>query len=130
MNAPAFSKKIILFESLGFGLVIVFLWLEEILDLPHLIMGASPTPINLPESLLETLVIMVLYGIIVYYSIKFMVRIRHLEGFFQVCSYCKRILVNEEWITLESFMDNYSEMKMSHGLCPYCLKEYFDDIRE
>jgi diguanylate cyclase (GGDEF)-like protein len=38
----------------GFLIVIVFTWLNEILDLPHVLLAAPATPINLPESLLET----------------------------------------------------------------------------
>jgi len=125
MPAPAFSRKILVFESLGFGLIIIFLWLEEILDIPHYIMGAPSTPVNLPESLLETIVIMILYGIILYYTIKFLAKIRHLEGFLHVCSFCKRIEVDGEWITLEKFMSNYSDVIMSHGLCTECLKKYY-----
>jgi len=38
----------------GYIAVIIFTWLIEILDLPHLLMGAAPTAINWQESLLET----------------------------------------------------------------------------
>lgn len=125
MPAPTFSRKILVFESLGFGLVIIFLWLEEILDIPHYIMGAPSTPVNITECLLETIVIMILYGIILYYTIKFLAKIRYLEGFLQVCSFCKRIKVDGEWITLEKFMSTYSDAILSHGLCPECLEKHY-----
>ena len=39
-----------------FVLICIFLWLNEILDLPHLLLGASPTAINWRELLVETIV--------------------------------------------------------------------------
>ncbi|SRR6056297_1323922 len=125
MHTTAFSKKILIFESIGFGLIIIFLWLEEILDIPHYIMGAPPTHVNLSECLLETIVIMILYGIIMYYTIKFMAKIRYLEGFLRVCSFCKRIEVDGEWITLEKFMSNYSDAILSHGICRECVEKHY-----
>jgi hypothetical protein len=40
-----------------FILVCILVWLDEILDLPHLLLGAPPTPINWHEALSETALI-------------------------------------------------------------------------
>ena len=40
-----------------FILLCIFVWLNEILDLPHLLLGAPPTPINWREALSETVLI-------------------------------------------------------------------------
>jgi PAS domain S-box-containing protein len=37
-----------------FGTLLVLIWLDEIIDVPHLLLGAQPTPINWQESLIET----------------------------------------------------------------------------
>jgi PAS domain S-box-containing protein len=47
-----------------FGLLCALIWLDEVLDLPHFLLGAQPTPINWQESLLETIVV-VCFGIFV-----------------------------------------------------------------
>lgn len=52
------SKKILLTEVAGFALVIFFLWIDEIYDLPHSLLGADATPINKIESLFETAIIL------------------------------------------------------------------------
>jgi len=38
-------------------MVIILLWADEILDLPHLLLGAPETPVNWRESILETLMV-------------------------------------------------------------------------
>jgi len=40
-----------------FVLLCILMWLDEILDLPHLLLGAPPTPINWREALIETVLI-------------------------------------------------------------------------
>ena len=50
MNKPWFSKRIIFYETLGWILIILVIWLDEIFDMPHHIFGAKPTPINRIES--------------------------------------------------------------------------------
>lgn len=51
------SKKILLVEAFGFAIIILFLWLDEILDLPHQFLGAPATPVNRPESYFETAIV-------------------------------------------------------------------------
>jgi len=40
-----------------FVLLCILVWLDEILDLPHLLLGTPPTPINWREALIETVLI-------------------------------------------------------------------------
>ncbi|MCD4847350.1 MAG: hypothetical protein K8R76_04080 [Candidatus Aegiribacteria sp.] len=70
------TNRIILCESLGFLLVIVLIWLDEILDLPHLIFGAAVTPINYKESIFETFMILILAGLIIFLTLELLKRIK------------------------------------------------------
>ena len=66
--------------------------------------------------------------------------IRTLEGLLPICSRCKKIR-NEDtdewdqssWVTVESFIQDKTDARFTHGLCPECLKtlypEYVDDFR-
>jgi diguanylate cyclase (GGDEF)-like protein len=47
----------------GFVAVIAFSWASEIIDLPHLLLGAPSTPVNWQESLLES--VMILFAAII-----------------------------------------------------------------
>jgi hypothetical protein len=39
----------------AFSPIIALIWPDEIADIPHVILGAEPTPVNWQEALLETL---------------------------------------------------------------------------
>jgi signal transduction histidine kinase len=57
VNGP---KNILLVEAFGFAVIILFLWLDEILDLPHQFFGAPATSINRVESYFETAIVVLL----------------------------------------------------------------------
>jgi len=40
------AKRIVFYEWIGFGTVILFLWLDELLDLPNKLFNAEMTPVN------------------------------------------------------------------------------------
>ncbi|WP_432821952.1 sensor histidine kinase [Trichloromonas sp.] len=61
LNNP---KKILLAEFIGFAIINLFLWADEIYDLPHHLLGAEATPVNSLESLFETIII-ILLGLVV-----------------------------------------------------------------
>ncbi|MEW6405873.1 MAG: hypothetical protein AB1649_29120, partial [Chloroflexota bacterium] len=48
---------------LAFACVIAFTWLNEIWDLPHLLLGAPATPVNWRESIIETVFSIVMLAI-------------------------------------------------------------------
>lgn len=53
-------------------------------------------------------------------------RIKKLEGIIPVCANCKKIRdENDEWISLEHYLDNHSEAELSHSLCPECAKKLY-----
>lgn len=122
------SKKIYIYELMSFLLVITFLWLNELMDLPHYLFSATATPINWQESLFETVIIAILGVFIFYITTHFLNHIKYIEGFYHICSYCKKINIDEQWISLDHFLQNHSDIKCSHGLCPECLQTHYGDI--
>jgi hypothetical protein len=121
------TRRIIAYELVGFGLVMLLLWADELLDIPHYLFGARATPINWIESIFETALILILCILIVLVSWRFLKRIRYLEGLLPVCSFCKRIRVGTEWIPIEKYISDHSEAVFSHGLCPECYEEHYGD---
>ncbi len=47
----------------AFALVVIFIWGNEIADLPHLLLGAPQTPVNWQESIIETFFALIFGGI-------------------------------------------------------------------
>jgi len=55
---------------------------------------------------------------------------RALSGYLAICSSCKRIRDDEgHWIPLEMYMVGRTEAEFTHGVCPYCMKKLYPDLR-
>merc|ERR1711941_123374 len=48
-------------------------------------------------------------------------RIRNLEKMISICSYCKKVRVdNSQWQDLELYISEHSDTQFSHSICPSC----------
>ena len=56
--------------------------------------------------------------------------IKTLRGFLPICSYCNRIRDKQgRWNELEMYVQEHSEAKFSHGVCPECARIHYPDIQ-
>jgi diguanylate cyclase (GGDEF)-like protein len=78
MSTERLFRKIIFFESIGFAVVILFLWLDEILDIPYYFLGGQPTPINYTESIFETCAILPLALFVIGATYRILDEIEHI----------------------------------------------------
>ena len=78
MSTERLFKKIILFEFIGFAVVILFLWLDEILDIPYHFLGGQATPINYTESIFETCIILPLAVFVIGATARILNKIEHI----------------------------------------------------
>ena len=125
------KRRIIIYEILGFGITIVVIWVDEIFDIPYrlfgMMFGIEKTPVNLMESALETAFILVLFMVIIFFTQRCLERIKLLEGFLRVCTFCKKIRVGDQWIPIDTYIQAHSETTFSHGLCPECMKKHYGE---
>lgn len=121
------GTRIIVAEVVGVCAIVLLLWLDELIDLPHLMFGSVSTPVNWRESLMETIGVLILGAALLTVTWRSIRRIRYLEGFLSMCAKCKRIKVNDTWLPLEDFLSTHSNAILSHGLCPHCLQRFLDD---
>ena len=119
------KKRIFIYELTGFGVMIILLWANEIFDLPHNLFGGQPTPINWLESYIESGFALILCALVILFTLRFLKRIKYLEGFLPVCSFCKKIRVGENWIPIEKYIKEHSEADFTHSLCPTCKREHY-----
>ena len=103
------------------------MWVDEFLDIPYHLFGAVKTPINLVEIILETGLLLLLGTFITFLSCRFLERIKYLEGFLRVCTFCKRIRVDNKWIPIDKYIQDHSETMLSHGLCSECMEKHYGD---
>ena len=58
-------------------------------------------------------------------------RVRKLEGIIPICMHCHSIRSDAEtWQRLESYLQEHSDMILSHGLCPECLEKFYPENAE
>jgi two-component system, sensor histidine kinase and response regulator len=69
-------KNILLVEAFGFAVIILFLWLDEILDLPHKFFGAPVSSINRIECYFETAIVVFLAVVVMSITASLAVRLR------------------------------------------------------
>jgi hypothetical protein len=121
-------RRIIQLEILGFSAVIGASWINEVWGLPSLLYGGPPTSHNYEEALFETGWILLVMSFVLIITKMLLKQIRYLEGFLPVCSFCKSIRHEERWLALEQFMQERSNVRLTHSLCPGCARKHYDHV--
>jgi len=124
-NGGTAGKHIILLEVIGVGFVVAFIWLTEAVDFPNLLLGHPATPPNYDECLWESAVLIVIGAIFILLTRKLLSRLEYLEGLLHICSFCKKIRVDDEWIPLDKYLSTHTEAEFSHGFCPECGEQHY-----
>lgn len=122
------TKGVVLYELLGFCLLLLFNWTDEILDLSYRIWNAPATPINYIELVQESVIIVSLGAFVMYRTARYLRRINYLEGFIRMCSHCRKVELDGRWISLEELVDIQTDSKFTHGICKDCLKIYYSEF--
>lgn len=123
------AKRLVAVELVAFLVVIALLWLDELIDIPFLLLGGEATPVNWRESLLETLLIAPIGLVTVYYTRLMVNKVKLLEGFLPICASCKKIRdKGGNWQQMETYIRDRSEAEFSHGICPHCAKELYPEL--
>ena len=121
MKKSKFSRHIIYYELIGFGLLMITSWINEFLDLPHYVFGGPATPFNITENIFESLLILIVGLLVILLTLRLLNEIRHLEGLLPICASCKKIRDRHgSWVQIEGYIRDHSDAEFSHSLCPAC----------
>jgi len=120
-------KMIVLIEGLGFLLVAIFLWLDELVDLPRVIFGSEPTPINYAELVMESALVLLLGIVVMMISIRLARHIIKLERLFSVCLVCEKVCLpgldcksQDCWKEMDLFILDRAGSHVTSDVCPEC----------
>lgn len=124
-NRP--EKKILLIEALGFLIVIVAIWVDEVFHLPHHFFGEPMVPFLMREAIWESAFVLILGLAVIFATWRSAKRIAQLESLLPICMICKKIRKpdadperEESWETVEHYINERTGSQFSHGLCPEC----------
>lgn len=54
-----------------------------------------------------------------------------IAGLIPICSYCKGIRNDQGyWSTVEKFIEQYSDIEFTHGVCNRCMRQHFPEVAE
>ncbi len=127
MQKSSFLTKIVFIQNLGFLAIILLCYLDELLKLPGLIFFNHPFAFG--RSTVEMLLFLAVWLLVSGSTHRLLKRIRQLEEFMRVCSWCRRIDYKGQWITLETFMEQGFDTPTTHGICPECLRQQEEAIQ-
>ena len=125
----AVAKRVIFYEKIAFASIILLIWLDEVIDIPALLLRAEPTPLNWRESFFESVCIVILGAVIIRFTNNIFQRMKYLEGILPVCASCKRIRDEKDnWHQIESYVRERSDAEFSHGICPECAEKLYPEF--
>jgi hypothetical protein len=116
------SRRMLALESVGFLLIVAIIWMDELFDLPHLMFGTAPTPVQWSEGVLESLLTLAVGATVVTISYRAFRRIEYLESLIVMCAWCRRVRSAGEWLRVEEFLERQHQSRTSHGICEGCAK--------
>lgn len=128
MTKGTIAIRLVVYQLIGYGVLLFLIIGDEVLDLPHHVFGAPATPINWNESCIEGGYVLALCAFTTFFTLRLLRRIKYLEGFLPICGHCKRIRAEGEWKPIEDYISSHSAAKFSHGLCPECLEKHYGDL--
>jgi hypothetical protein len=117
-----------MYQNLGFLGIMVISYLDELIKLPSLIFSNHPFAFVFRRSTLDILMVLAVWLLVSTSTRRILERIRYLEKFMRVCSWCRKIDYKGEWMKLEDFMQQGFDTPTTHGICPECLGQQREAI--
>jgi hypothetical protein len=121
---PKSGRTILQREAFGFAALILCVWIAEFIHLPHLLFGEAAV-VSWTRALLRSVLILLIWGGVYLMTRQLVRRLHELEEFLRLCSWCRRIEHDGNWLTIEEFFDSRLATETSHGICPECARRQF-----
>jgi hypothetical protein len=123
----SFRKGVFWMQIIGFLLLVLLSWADEIFSLPAIIFNKLGDEGGIEEAILETVVISIVGAILIYSTNRLLSRLAYLENFIRVCAWCKKINLDGKMYNFEEFMQKVSDTPVTHGICDHCASEHFTE---
>ncbi|MGD9947082.1 MAG: hypothetical protein AB7U29_01235 [Desulfobulbus sp.] len=125
------AKKVAWYEGSAILFVIALSWFDEVLDIPHVLLGGPATPINWRESIFESIIIAIVGAFIIHHTYRLLTRVSYLESILPVCASCKKIRLDPEfWEDIKQIIQDRAKDEFTHGICPDCIEKYYPELRK
>jgi hypothetical protein len=106
-------------QGMGFVMLVSLVWVNETLDLTHLLFQRQSTLNDWLGASVLTAGILIIAFVTMAHT--YVLQRRILEGIIIVCSYCSKVKIEEtNWERMELFLAGKTRARFSHGICPAC----------
>ena len=120
-------NSILWIEASGFTFLIAMSWLTEVFRIPHYIFGEPFVP-NWHRAILRTIVMLFIWAWVHFLTRRILKRLHYLEEFLRICSWCRRVCNEDQWLEMERYFNSKFATRTSHGMCPDCLKKKVEEL--
>ena len=69
------ARRVSLYEATAILFIICIIWIDEILDIPYVLLGGPATPINWRESLFGSVIILLIGAVIIRHTYRLLMRV-------------------------------------------------------
>lgn len=106
-------------EVAAFSVIISISWIDELVNFSHFLFGGNHVP-DWHEALFESIITIFVAIPTIIFTWNIIKRLHYLEGFLRMCAWCKKVEINEQWLTTEDYFDHEFNTKTTHSICPIC----------
>jgi len=118
------ASQVIWIECIGFGLLLVVSWMDELVRLPQLIFGGVAVS-NWHEGAIESLAIITVWLFVFVATRRILKRFYYLEEQLQMCGWCRKLKGQGDWVSLEDYLTKDLGVETSLGICTNCGRSVF-----
>jgi hypothetical protein len=115
--------KVMLYQNVGFLVIIGLGFLDELTRLSSLVFRDQPFTWEFRKATLGMLLVLAVWFLVNMSTRRILDRLRYLEKFMRVCAWCHHINYKGSWISMEEFLRQGFDTPTTHGICPKCLAE-------
>lgn len=125
------TRKVTFFECLAIGCVIGIIWSDELFDIPFLLLGAEPSPVNWQEATLESAIVLIIGALIISFNRRILSKLNRIATIIPTCPSCRKAYDNDEfWEMMRQTADTFRHEHFIDGVCMDCIRTYSPEAYE
>jgi hypothetical protein len=121
---------VILYESAGFGVILLLSAINNFLGLPRLLVGGEGAISRWRYGVMESVIILLIWTFVFSITRRLLQKVRYLEGMLRVCAWCRKVGQGDKWMSLEDYFAKDLQIGTTHGICPECRKKVEEDTEQ
>jgi len=116
-----------LWQFIVFIMLLCFVWVSEVHDLPTLYFGGAEHPVDIFEP--SVISVGIIICAIITVGNTYMQQKHVIKGMLMVCSSCQKIKIKQDvWEGMDYYLSKNSLAVLSHGFCPDCYNKLIQSM--